>query len=123
MSVRKQLEEMLTEAWSDIPQLAKFRVVATERNLDEIQVPTALLRMNTVNALPESPKSHRRVGILLTLISPHMDLDLAGDQLDEAVEAALDYFDTAIQHEGATIVAYLDHLAANIPLTLIASKD
>ena len=123
MSIRTDLADALRTDWASIPALGGVRVVATERELDDVTVPTALIRQKTVTRTPQAPQSHRSIGILLTLISPHLDLDRAGDQLDDIVPAALDYLDPRYGHEEATAVGYAKRLAYDIPLTVIASKE
>jgi hypothetical protein len=122
VSLRKDLADTIRSDWASVPTLADFRVIATERELDDIQVPTALIRQRTIVRTPGLPLSHRDVGMILTLISPHTDLDRAADQLDEPVLAALDYLDQ-YQHEGATQVGYLDRLAYDLPFTVITAKE
>jgi hypothetical protein len=123
MSVRSWLADSLTEDWADIPELAGIRVVATERGLDDIQQTTALIRLRSIGRAPSTPLSHRNVGLVLTLISPHLDLDLAADELDDITPEVLDYLDTRHLHEDATTVVYGERLAFDIPLTLLASKE
>jgi hypothetical protein len=128
MSVRKEIEQQLTTDWPGIPELAKVRVIATERALDELEQPTALIRSRTIAKAPSAPNSHRNIGLLLTLISPHRDMDMAGDQLDDLAAAALDYLDTRFLHDDAQVVGYGDpdrggYLAYDIPITVLASKE
>jgi hypothetical protein len=114
---------MLTADWSAIPALTGIRVVATERELDDIQQATALTRGRSIGKAPAAPNSHRTVGLLLSLISPHQDMDRAADELDDLVAAALDYLDTRFLHEDATVVGYGDRLAFDIPISVLASKE
>lgn len=124
MSVRHEVAALLEADWANIPTLASLRVIATERRLDEISTSTALIRSRTIGRAPAAPNSHRHVGLLLTLVSKHTDLDRAQDELDELVEAALDYLDTHCQHEDATTAGWNDNrLAYDIPLTILASKE
>lgn len=121
MSVRKVLEQELREAWADVPELAAFHVIATERQLDAINRPTALLRQTRIARLPQAPASRAvSVNVLLTLISPHADLDRAADQLDDAVPAALEYLRRRYLSAEAEAVGYLKLLAYDIPLTIYA---
>lgn len=122
-NILEDLAVMLRTDWADIPALDGVRVIATERQLGVPTVPTALLRRKSLTRLPQAPQSHRRHGILLTLISAFEDMDKAADELDTIVPAALDYFDTRFQSETATSVLYIDRLAYDIPLTVIASKE
>lgn len=123
MSVRHDLAETLTQDWATIPALADVRVVATERQLDELERITALIRVQSLGKHPAAPQSHRQVGVLITLISPSLDLDVAADELDDVLAATLDYFDSRFLYEDATSVGYADRLAYDIPLTLIAAKE
>lgn len=122
MSVRSDFEAELTEAWADIPALASVRVIATERPLDDIQRPTALIRQQSIARTPTVPNSHRTVTLLLTLISPHLDLDKAADQLDELVGAALDYISPRYSHGEAELADYGKRLAYDIHVPIIAHK-
>lgn len=122
-TVRKQLETQLSDDWAAIPGLASVRVIATERELDPPRKPTALIRQKLVGRAPAAPQGVRRVELLLTLISPHEDLDRAGDELEDLVLEVLDYLGGRIPHEDATAVAYGNRLAYDIPLHLYATKD
>lgn len=123
MSVRSEFAAVLATDWADIPELADVRVIATERELDDIQVTTALIRMKGIARTTGAPMSHRDYSVTLTVISPHLDLDLAGDELDVLAEAVLDYLSTRFQSEPAQVVGYLDRLALDIPVTITAQKE
>lgn len=122
MSVRTDFEAELTAAWAGIPELAALRVIATERDLDDIQRPTALIRQKRIARTPTVPNSHRTTTLLLTLISPHLNLDKALDQLDEFVYAALDYISPRYTHDEAEIVGYGARLAYDVNVQIIAHK-
>lgn len=123
MSIRKDTATKFADDWKDIPALAGVRVIATERELDDVTKPTALIRQKTIARTPEAPQSHRNIGLLVTFISSHTDLDKAADQLDAIVAAALDYLDLEFRHEEATAVGYASRLAYDLPFTVIASKE
>lgn len=123
MSIRHDFASQLTVDWATIPALEGVRVVATEREIDELEVPTCLVRLNGVGRAPSAPVSHRNVTLLLTLISPHLDMDLAGDEIEELIDAALDYLDTRFLHDDANVVGYNNRLAADIPVTILAEKE
>lgn len=123
MSIRKDIEARFTEDWAGIDLLSKVRVIATERDLDEITVPTVLIRQKTIDRTPSAPLSHRDIGLLLTVISHHLDLDRAGDSLDDLVPAVLDYLDPGFIHGEASCVGYGQRLAYDIPLTVITTKE
>ncbi|MDL9978847.1 hypothetical protein [Microbacterium candidum] len=107
--------------WAAIPALSKFHVRATEKALDDIRKPTALIRQQSIAVSKAAPVSHSDVGILVTLISHFQDPDMAADALEDAVPAALEYYRTHyVQTETATAVAYANRSAYDIPVTVIA---
>ncbi|WP_295012497.1 hypothetical protein [uncultured Microbacterium sp.] len=117
MNVRQQLAADLQAAFP------KLRVIATERKLAEVKTPTLLIRARSIDLTAGAPLSHRDVGLLLTLISPHLDLDRAADQLDVLAPQLLDWLDPKYLHEAAQLVGYDARLAYDIPTTIIASKE
>ena len=125
MSVRAEVAEKLRTDWADIPALEDVRVVARENTLDTPSVPTALIRHKSITRSEHAPMSHRDVGLLLTLISPHADLDRAMDQLEDLADAALDYLETSdFRHGEATTADWSDaRLSIDIPLTVFAKKE
>jgi len=117
-SVVKQLETELATKFPDI------NVTATEAPLGDVRKPTLLIRRKTVDVFPDAPLSHRNVGVLLTLISPYLDLDEAAAQLDEQVLPVLDWLDTRYLHEPASLVGWNgNRLAYDIPATITAQKE
>lgn len=124
MSARSEFAEALEAAWADIPALAGVRVIATEREIDLPSTPTFIIRSKTIARSAEAPLSHRDIGLLGSLVSPHADLDKAQDQLDDLVDAVLDHLDTFCRHGDATTAAWNDsRLAFDIPITILASKE
>lgn len=121
MSLRTDLADQLRADWASIEALADFRVIATERQLDAVAVPTALIRQKSIARLPTAPLSHVTTGLSLTLIAPYADLDLAADLLDDAVPAALDYLRPRYQADSATVADWSSkQLAYDIDLSVIA---
>lgn len=124
MSIRHDLGATFASDWKTIPALKGLDVVVTEKPLGDIRKPTALVRGKSVGREPAAPQSHRRVGCLLTIISPSGDLDKASDELDDLSWAVLDYLDKKFPHEDAEWVGYGSRLlAVDIPVTVIAQKD
>ena len=123
MTVRQSIEAQFKSDWADVPDLADLIVIATERPLDDVQRATALIRQKGIAKHPAAPLSHRRVGLLLTIISGNLNPDAAQDELDELVPAVLDYLDPRFQHEGAEAVGWTgSRLAYDIPFTVVAAK-
>ncbi|MFI8633996.1 hypothetical protein ACIGEP_15535 [Microbacterium sp. NPDC077663] len=122
-TVPKALEAQFKTDFEAIPSLAKVKVIATEKVIDAPRTPTLLIRQTSIGRCPTAPLSHRNVGIIATLISPHEDMDRAGEQLADLVADLLDYLDTRFAHDDATQVGYNDRLAYDLPLTVIAAKD
>lgn len=123
MTVRHEFGDRLIADWAEIPELSDVLVKVTEREIDDIRQPVALIRQKGVSRTPEAPLSHRNYRLLLTLISPYTDADEAQDQLDTILNAALDYLDVTFQHEDAEAVGYNTKLAYDIPVIAIAAKD
>lgn len=121
--VRHQVAEHLQTVLDENPQAPEVRVIATERELDDIRVLTVQLRGNTLGRLPQAPISQRAVGLTAVVISAHDDPDMGADELDGFVPLFLDSLDTSFLHEDAELVQYGTHMAYRIPLTVIASKD
>lgn len=121
MSVRSDLEAQFRTDWAEIPALSGWRVVATERAVDEPKVPTAVIRQKTIARLPEAPASHLVVGMALAMVAPYADPDQAADLLDDAVPAVLEYLRTRYRSVGeAEAVGWTgSRLAYDIALTVI----
>lgn len=98
-------------------------MVSTRRALGEIKQPTALVTQTRIGRAAEAPLSHWKVQLLLTIISPHLDLGRAADQLDDLVVAALTDLDTRFLHDDATEVEFDNRLAYDIPLSVLAPKQ
>ena len=126
MSVRSGMADTMRTDWVAIPDLAGVRVIATQRALDEPSKPTALITSRFLTKSPNLPNSYRHVGLMLTLISPHTDLDKAQDQLDVIAEASLDYLEVqphVLDIDPATTVGWdSSRLAFEIPFTVLAKK-
>lgn len=123
MSVRDDIRAQFQTDWADNPNLDGVRVVVAERELGDIREPVALIRQKSIGKESSAPLSHRRVGMLLTIISPRDDADAAADELDTLVFAALDYLDPKYLHDDAEAVGYNNRFAYDIPFTVIASKE
>lgn len=124
MSIRRDLGDTLIADWKTIPALAGLDVVVTEKPLGDIRKTTALIRGKSISREPSAPQSHRRVGCLVTIISPSGDLDKAADELDELLWAVLAYLDKTFPHDDAEWVGYGSRLlAVDIPVHVIAQKD
>lgn len=123
MSVRAEVAKQLRDAWRRHPELAVVRVVASRRALGEIKQPTALVTQSRIGRAPEAPLSHWKVQLLLTIVSPHLDMGRAADQLDDLVVAALTDLDGRYLHDDATEVEFDNRLAYDIPLSVLAPKQ
>jgi hypothetical protein len=123
VSVRKDFEALLTSDWAEIPALSGVRVLATEAPLDEVERPTALIRIKSVERHPQAPQGAFWHGFTLHLISSHFDPDRAADQLEELLEAVLDYFKPRplFKYEQAEFgLATESNLAYLIPISVTA---
>lgn len=123
MSVRTEFADKLREDWAAIAALSFVRVVATEGPLDDVQQPTALLRIKAVERHPAAPIGAFWHTFTLHLISGHLDADRAADELEGLLEAALDYLKplTFVQYDRAEFgLATESNFAYLIPLTVTA---
>jgi hypothetical protein len=123
MSARTDFAEAVRTDWAQLPALSGVHVIATESELDELDRPTALIRLRSIGRGPVAPMSTRVVSLLLTLISPHVDADRAADQIEELGDAALDYLGPRYLHDLAEVVGYGDRLALDIPLSITFAKE
>lgn len=123
MSVPADLAAMLRARWADDAEdLARVRVIATERELDDIRTRTVVLRQTGIRRAPEA-QGLWEVSVALAAVSGMQDLDRAADELDSLVQDVLDALtDLGIAHDGATSVAYGNRLAYDIPLTVYAPR-
>ena len=64
---------------------ASWKWVATERNVDVTDATTVQWKQNTIEPLPEAPNSFLGVTGVLTVSTPHTDIDAAENALDDAV--------------------------------------
>lgn len=123
MSIRKDIEALFKLDWKDDPILSQLRVIATERKLDQLAQPTALIRLQGMRREPSAPLQQKRFGLLLTIISEHTDLDLAGDDIEEFMTAVTDYLGPRFLFDAPTVVGYGDRLAVDFPLYIIAGPS
>lgn len=121
-TVVKTLEAALTEDFASIPELAGTRVLASERELDDVQKLTILIRRAGIERHATAPLAKRDYKVLLTVIAPALNLNVAGEQLDDAVDALLDYLDRHYRHGDAEVVMYAKRLAYDIPTTLTVDR-
>lgn len=114
---------MLRALWAEDADLSEVRVIATERELDDIRQRTIVIRQTGITRAPEA-QGLWEVSLAMAAVSPHLDLDRAADELDNLVQDVLDALTAlGIAHEGATSVAYANRLAYDIPLTVYAPRE
>lgn len=123
MSVRTDFADLLRTDWAEIPALADVRVIATESGLDDVQQPTALIRIKSVERHPQAPQGAFWHGFTLHLISGHFDADNAADELEGLLESVLAYLRprTHIKYEKAEFgLATESNFAYLIPISVTA---
>lgn len=123
MSVRVEFADKLREDWAEIPALAGLRVIATEAALDDVQQPTALIRIKSVERHPQAPQGAFWHGFTLHLISGHSDADNAADELEGLLEHVLTYLKplSFVKYERAEFGLATDtNLAYLIPVSVTA---
>ena len=114
MSLRKDIEALFREDWAEDPILSQLRVIATERQLEVPAQDTALIRIKGLQREPSAPLRRKRVRLLLTIISARTDLDRAGDDIEDYLNAIEDYLGPRFLHDPPEVVGYNDRLAIDI---------
>lgn len=124
MTIRSDVATLITEALAGGPR-EDTKVVTSERELGQLDRSAVLVRGATLARTPGAPLSHRNVGLTVTIVSAHQDLDYAEDDLDELVPDILDALDhqSILTWTGARKVAYDDtHLAYDVDIDVITER-
>lgn len=86
MSLRSDLVAYLTELLPLTPGLEDVRVIPTVRAVDEISKPILIVKTDTRSPLPQAPRKSVQGEFTLTLVSPHIDVERAEDDLEARLE-------------------------------------
>lgn len=91
MSVRDDVADLAVAALAaaDI----EVNVVRSLRDPGILQIPILVIDQQTVGRFAPAPLEHSTVGMILHLVSRHVDMDDAEDELDELLPLVLDAFD------------------------------
>lgn len=116
MSARKDLARELRKL---VPKA--YKIVDTERAVDESKVITLLVSQRTIDPAPNAQGNHR-VTLNLYVIDPHNDPAGAEDSLDDAVDNILFAIDRSgsldsVSWSTAEKVVYQGRLAYQITIT------
>lgn len=125
MSIRTDVAQLIREALADGP-LADIKIVTSERDIGKIGRAAIIVKQQSIGRLPAAPLSHRNVGVIVTVISAHQDLDRAEDDLDVIVPDVLNALDNQaiLTWSGAAKVGWGEsNLAYDITLEVIADKE
>lgn len=126
MSLRADLVEYLTALVPTVEGLEKVDVIGSVRNVGEgSNVPMLIVKTNGLRKLPQAPRSHMTGNFTLTLVSPHVDIDRAEDQLDGLLELLLpSLFNWGMSWESADQVGWDDsRIAYDITINSIYKKE
>lgn len=115
---RKQVATLLRPI---IPRA--WKLVTSDRAVDLTKTMTVQIKQRRIIRTPQAPNGAHDIEFVLTVTSPHMDLDKAEDQLDTAVNVLIHAIDEAgIKWTNADKVANEDRLAYDITLTLTSTN-
>jgi hypothetical protein len=121
MSTRASLIEYLAGVLTDTPALADVRLVKTVRATDRLSKPVLIVRTVSLEKLPAAPIGNMMGNFTLVLVSPHVDMEKAEDQLDDLLGDLLPaLFTHNVVWTAATQTAYdEEHLAYDIAVSTI----
>lgn len=126
MSARTQALDALQTIIAGDVRLEDVRLVRAPRDVGEIATPILQVRTSTWEPTAVAPLRNLTWNGIATLVSPHLDIDRAEDQLEELFDALSDHLRTSnMLWTGATLTAYEDgqHLALDINLFTIYQKE
>lgn len=126
MSIRTDLVERLKLICSTTEGLESIRVIESVRNVGEgTNTPMLIVKTNGLRKLPQAPRASLTGEFGLTLVSPHVDIDKAEDQLEAILEVLLPtLFTFSMSWESADQVAWDDaRIAYDITITSIYTKE
>lgn len=124
MSSRSSLIDYLEPIVAATPGLEDIRFIRSVRAVDQLgNKPILILKTDSIEVLPEAPRSSPLGRFTLVLVSPHVDVEKAEDQLDDLLEILLPtLFGAAVMWERATQTAYDDqHISYDISIRSILS--
>jgi hypothetical protein len=87
-TVRSELIAYLTEVCATTEGLEKLKFVTSARNLGNLSQPTFILTVDSYEPTPAAP-AHVLGNFVGVLVSNHLDLDKAEQQLDELLAILL----------------------------------
>lgn len=121
MSTRDSLIEYLRTVLDDTAGLERIHLVKTPRNVDKLSRPTLVVKTDSLEKLPAAPIGNMLGNFTLGLVSNHLDMEKAEDQLDELLEILLPaLFTHNIVWTQATQTAFDEqHLSYDIAVSTI----
>lgn len=124
MSVRTEVIAYLTTVLAATTGLESVKLVPSVRDVGTLSKPTLIVKTDSFVKIDVAPRS-RQGNFTLTLVSPHVDIDEAEDELDELLELLIPALLTAgILWTDATQVGYGDtYLAYDIRISSILTES
>jgi hypothetical protein len=121
MSTRDSLITYLQTVLDDTEGLGRVQLVKTPRAVDKLSRPALVVKTDSLEKLPAAPIGNMLGNFLLTLVSNHLDMEKAEEQLDELLELLLPaLFTHNIVWTRATQVGYDEqHIAYDIAIATI----
>jgi hypothetical protein len=124
MTIKAETADYLRERMKDTDGLKDIRVVTSRRALGDVRSPVLIVTTQSYEKLPVAPKLIQG-NLMLTLVSPHQDVDKAEEDLEsrfETLSAAL--LAWSLFWTNATNVAYDEQrMALDITLTSTFKKE
>lgn len=123
MTTRGSLIDYLEPILAATEGLEAVKFIRTIRPVDQPSQPVLILKTDSIEPLPEAPRSAPLGRFTLILVSPHVDPDKAEPQLDDLLEILLPaLFGAGVMWERATQTAYDEsHLSYDIAIRSILS--
>lgn len=125
MSLRSDLIEYLAALIEGDPALGRIHLVGSARSVDAPSRPNLIVKTNGFRKLPQAPQRNLTGEFTLTLVSKHLDIDLAENELEALLEVLLPkLFTWGLSWETADQVGWGDtQLAYDITVNSIFKKE
>jgi hypothetical protein len=111
------LRELVPAAW---------RIVPVERNVDELDATTVVIKLDSVRRIPEAPKSGRYFATwTVTVATPHIDPTLGDPDIFDSLLALLDALELVdwLEWTAAQKVVESSRYAFDITLDTITKRE
>jgi hypothetical protein len=120
MSTRDSLIAYLEPLLAATPGLEDIKLVKSIRSVDRLSQPTLIVKTVRLQKLPAAPIGNMLGEFLLVLVSNHVDVDRAEDQLDDLLEVLLPkLFNSNVVWTAADQTSFEEHVSYDISVSNI----